>query len=42
MIEEILTYRRVHQENTTRFAPKNAFLKLLKSHLDEKRKIVDC
>lgn len=38
MLEEVLTYRRVHDDNTTRTAPKNAFLKLLKTHLDERRK----
>jgi len=38
MLDEVLTYRRVHQDNTTRTAPKNAFLKLIKTHLDEQRK----
>ncbi len=38
MLEEVLAYRRVHGENTTRNLPKNAFLKLLKTHLDENRK----
>lgn len=38
MINEVLAYRRVHQNNTTRTVPKTAFLKLIKSHLDEKRK----
>ncbi|WP_158988802.1 glycosyltransferase [Mucilaginibacter sp. L196] len=38
MLDEVLTFRRVHQHNTTASAPKNAFLKLIKTHLDEKRK----
>lgn len=38
LLEDVLCYRRVHQENTTRNVPKNAFLKLLKTHLDENRK----
>lgn len=38
MLEEVLTFRRVHMSNTTRFADKNAFLSLLRNHLDEKRK----
>lgn len=38
MIDEVLAYRRVHQDNVTRTMPKTAFLKLLKTHLDEKRK----
>lgn len=38
MLDELLTYRRIHQNNTTRFAPKSSFLTILKTHLDEKRK----
>jgi glycosyltransferase involved in cell wall biosynthesis len=38
MLEEVLALRRVHQNNTTRTAPKTAFLSLLKTHLDEQRK----
>ena len=38
MLDEVLTYRRVHQNNTTRFATKSSFLTLIKTHLDEKRK----
>ncbi len=38
MLEEILAFRRVHMTNTTRFANKNSFLTLLRTHLDEKRK----
>ena len=35
---EVLLYRRVHDHNTTREVAKNAFLGLLKTHLDAKRK----
>lgn len=38
MLEEVLTFRRIHQHNTTRSASKSDFLKLIKTHLDEKRK----
>ena len=38
MVEEVLAYRRIHANNTTRTAPKTAFLSLLKMHLDEKRR----
>jgi glycosyltransferase involved in cell wall biosynthesis len=41
MLEQVLAYRRVHQNNVMRDAPKGAFLKLLKTHLDEKRKSVE-
>ncbi len=41
MLEEVLAFRRVHHDNTTRSAPKNEFLKLLKTHLDEKRRSTD-
>lgn len=37
MLDEILTYRRIHHHNTTRSVQKNAFLSLLKKHLEEKR-----
>lgn len=39
MLEEVLAYRRVHTTNTTRNVNKNAYLELLKRHLDEKRKL---
>lgn len=38
MINDVLAYRRIHQNNTTRFVAKSSFLTLLKTHLDEKRK----
>lgn len=38
MLNEVLAYRRVHEHNTTRGVSKNAFLGLIKAHLDEKRK----
>ncbi len=38
MLDEVLAFRRIHQQNTTRNSPKTAFLSLLKTHLDEKRK----
>lgn len=38
MLDEVLAYRRIHDQNTTQGVAKNAFLGLLKSHLDEKRK----
>ncbi len=37
MVEEVLAYRRVHNANTTRGVNKNAYLKILKSHIDKKR-----
>lgn len=37
MVEEVLAYRRIHQNNTTSGISKNDYLKLLKMHLDEKR-----
>ena len=40
MLDQILTFRRVHENNTTRNVSKNEFLKLLKTHLDAKRKDV--
>ncbi len=39
MLEEVLTFRRIHQSNTTRFVDKNAFLSLIKTHLNEKRNV---
>ncbi len=38
MIDEVLAFRRIHDNNTTKTAPKTAFLSILKKHLDEKRK----
>ena len=38
MIEEVLTFRRIHDNNTTKTSPKTLFLSILKSHLDERRK----
>lgn len=39
MLDEVLAYRRIHNTNTTRNVNKNAYLELLKRHLDEKRKL---
>lgn len=39
MLEEVLAYRRVHSSNTTRNLNKNAYLEVLKRHLNEKRKL---
>ena len=39
ILDEVLTYRRIHDTNTTRGMDKKAYLNILKSHLDEKRKI---
>ena len=38
MLDQVLTFRRIHENNTTRDISKNEFLKVLKSHLDAKRK----
>ena len=38
MLDQVLTFRRIHESNTTRNVSKNEFLKVLKSHLDAKRK----
>ena len=38
MLDQVLTFRRIHENNTTRNVSKNEFLKLLKMHLDAKRK----
>lgn len=38
MLDDVLAYRRIHKHNTTATASKNDFLKLIKTHLDEKRK----
>jgi len=38
MLDQVLTFRRIHENNTTRNVSKNEFLKVLKSHLDAKRK----
>lgn len=38
MLDEVLALRRIHENNTTKTAPKSAFLSILKTHLDEKRK----
>ncbi|TDG36496.1 glycosyltransferase [Pedobacter changchengzhani] len=38
MLNEVLAFRRVHDSNMTRFVDKNAFLSLIKKHLNEKRK----
>lgn len=37
MVDEVLAYRRIHQNNSTSGISKNDYLKLLKIHLDEKR-----
>jgi glycosyltransferase involved in cell wall biosynthesis len=37
MIEEVLTYRRVHNTNTSAGVKKNAFLDIIKTHIDKKR-----
>lgn len=37
MLDQILAFRRIHENNTTRNISKNVFLKLLKTHLDAKR-----
>lgn len=37
MLDQVLTFRRIHENNTTRNISKNVFLKLLKTHLDAKR-----
>lgn len=41
MLDEVLAYRRVHHHNTTGSTSKNAFLEVLKIHMDEKRKITE-
>jgi len=41
MLEEVLAYRRVHRRNMTGSVGKNAFLEVLKIHMDEKRKITE-
>jgi glycosyltransferase involved in cell wall biosynthesis len=38
MLDQVLAFRRIHENNTTRNVSKNDFLKLLKTHLDAKRK----
>ncbi len=38
MLEEVLAFRRVHGNNMTRTIDKNAYLHILKSHIDAKRK----
>lgn len=38
MLDEVLAYRRVHSHNITGSTSKNAFLEVLKIHMDEKRK----
>ncbi len=38
MIDEVLTFRRIHDNNTTKTSSKTLFLSILKSHLDERRK----
>ncbi len=37
MLDQVLAFRRIHENNTTRNISKNVFLKLLKTHLDAKR-----
>ncbi|KAA0993492.1 glycosyltransferase family 2 protein [Dyadobacter aurulentus] len=38
ILDQVLAFRRIHENNTTRNISKNVFLKLLKTHLDAKRK----
>ncbi len=40
-LDEVLAYRRVHYHNMTGSTSKNAFLEVLKIHMDEKRKITE-
>jgi glycosyltransferase involved in cell wall biosynthesis len=37
MLDQVLAFRRIHENNTTRNISKNVFLKLLKTHLDANR-----
>jgi glycosyltransferase involved in cell wall biosynthesis len=37
VLDEVLTYRRVHGNNMTAFANKNDYLKVLKKHLDRRK-----
>ncbi len=41
MLDEVLAYRRVHTRNTTGSIGKNAFLEILKIHMDEKRRTTE-
>ena len=38
MLDQVLAFRRIHENNTTRNVSKGLFLKLLKTHLDARRK----
>lgn len=39
VLEDVLTYRRVHGNNMTAFGDKQGYLKILKKHLDRKKEL---